>query len=54
MVGARQGERLENLSARTGNVWPPAYTALGYGLDAEGALKDGQLVNIARLESVVH
>jgi predicted Zn-dependent protease len=47
---ARQGERLENLSARTGNVWPPAYTALVNGLEAEADLKDGQLVKIARLE----
>lgn len=50
---ARPGERLENLSARTGNVWPPAYTALVNGLEAEAEadLKEGQLVKIARQEA---
>ncbi len=47
---ARQGERLENLAARTGNVWPPAYTALVNSLQAEAILSEGQLVKIARLE----
>ena len=49
---ARPGERLENLSARTGNVWTPAYTALVNGLDAEADLKDGQLVKIAHVEAL--
>jgi predicted Zn-dependent protease len=52
IVAARQGERLEDLDARSGNVWSPAYTALVNGLEAEAALKDGQLVKIARLEPV--
>ncbi len=47
---AREGERLENLAARTGNVWSPAYTALANGLDSEAALKQGQLIKIARQE----
>lgn len=52
IVSAAKGERLENLSARTGNVWSPAYTALVNGLDAETDLKEGQLLKIARLEPV--
>jgi predicted Zn-dependent protease len=52
IVAAREGERLENLSARSGNAWTPAYTALVNGLDAEADLKVGQLVKIARLEPV--
>ncbi len=52
VVPARQGERLENLSARTGNAWSPAYTALVNGLSAEAALAEGQLVKIARIEKV--
>jgi predicted Zn-dependent protease len=52
MVTARQGERLENLSARTGNVWSQAYTALVNGLDAEATLAAGQPVKIARLEII--
>lgn len=50
IVAARQGERLEDLSARSGNVWSPAYTALVNGLDAEAALNKGTLVKIAREE----
>jgi predicted Zn-dependent protease len=50
IVPARQGERLENLAARSGNVWSPAYTALVNGLDVEVALPKGQLVKIAREE----
>jgi predicted Zn-dependent protease len=50
IVAARQGERLENLAARTGNAWSPAYTALANSLDAEAALPQGQLVKIARIE----
>ncbi len=49
---ARQGERLEELSARTGNAWSPEYTALANGLSGEVVLKDGQPVKIARLEPV--
>ena len=50
IAAARQGERLENLSARSGNVWSPAYTALVNGLDAEAALDGESLVKIAREE----
>lgn len=50
IVAAREGERLENLSARTGNAWSPAYTALANGLDVEGTLRQGQLIKIARTE----
>jgi len=50
IVSARQGERLENLSARTGNAWSPAYTAIANGLDVEGTLGEGQLIKIARTE----
>jgi predicted Zn-dependent protease len=52
IVAARQGEHLDNLSARSGNVWSPAYTALINGLAGEASLKDGQLVKIARVESI--
>jgi predicted Zn-dependent protease len=51
IVAARQGEQLENLSARTGNSWSPAYTALANALDVEAALREGQLIKIARTES---
>ena len=50
IVAARRGERLEDLAARSGNTWSPAYTALANGLEAEATLSDGQLVKIARLE----
>jgi len=50
IVAAREGERLENLSARTGNAWSPAYTAIANGLDVEGTLREGQLVKITRTE----
>ncbi len=50
IVIARPEERLENLGARTGNVWSPAYTALVNGLDAEAVLEEGRLVKIAREE----
>jgi predicted Zn-dependent protease len=50
IVAARAGERLENLSARTGNVWTPAYTAIANGLEVETALREGQLIKIARTE----
>ena len=50
IVTAHQGERLESLSARAGNVWSPAYTALVNGLNVEADLKEGQPVKIAREE----
>jgi predicted Zn-dependent protease len=50
IVTARPGERLEDRSARTGNAWSPAYTALVNGLRSEAGLKAGQPVKIARLE----
>lgn len=49
-VAARQEERLEDLSARTGNAWSPAYTALVNGLKVDAALPAGQPVKIAREE----
>jgi len=49
-VAARPGERLENLSARSGNVWSPGYTALVNGLKVDESLQEGQLVKIAREE----
>jgi len=52
IVAAHRGERLEDLGARSGNVWSPAYTALANGLDAETTLSKGQLVKIARVEPV--
>jgi predicted Zn-dependent protease len=52
IVAARRGERLEELSARAGNAWSPAYTALANGLNVEGTLSEGQLVKITRLEPV--
>jgi predicted Zn-dependent protease len=54
IVAAQQGERLENLTARTGNAWPPAYTAIVNGLSGEAVLSAGQLVKIARVEPVQH
>ena len=50
VAAARQGERLENLAARSGNVWSPAYTALVNGLNVEAVLDDGRLVKIVREE----
>ena len=52
IVAARRGERLEDLAARCGNAWSPAYTALANGLEVEATLSAGQLVKIARVESV--
>jgi len=49
---ARRGERLETLAARTGNAWPPAYTALVNALDVEADLHEGQLIKIARIEAL--
>ena len=53
IVAARRGERLEDLAARSGNVWSPAYTALANGFDAEATLSEGHLVKIMRLELVL-
>ena len=47
---ARQGERLETLAARTGNVWSSSYTALVNGLNPGLILDEGRLVKIAREE----
>jgi predicted Zn-dependent protease len=52
IITARQGESLENLAARAGNAWSPAYTALVNGLEPEVALHEGNLVKIARMEPV--
>ena len=49
--GARRENGLENLGARSGNVWSPAYTALVNGLNVEADLREGQPVKIAREES---
>ncbi len=46
----RKDERLEELGARTGNVWSPAYTALVNGLTVDAGLQVGQSVKIAREE----
>jgi predicted Zn-dependent protease len=54
IVAAREGERLENLSARTGNAWSPSYTAIANGLDVEKPLREGQLIKIARTEPAAH
>jgi predicted Zn-dependent protease len=54
MISAHQSERLEDLAARAGNAWSPGYTALVNGLDSEGALREGQVVKIVRLEPVSH
>ena len=51
IVTAREGERVETVSARTGNAWSPAYTAIANGLDVEGVLREGQLIKIARTEA---
>jgi len=52
IVAARRGERLEDLGARSGNTWSPAYTALANGFEVEETLSEGQLVKTARLEPV--
>ena len=49
-VAARAGERLENLGARSGNVWSVAHTALVNGLDAEAVLDEGRMVKVVREE----
>ncbi len=50
IVTARGGERLDELAARSGNAWSPAYTALANGSDVEATLSEGQLVKVVRLE----
>jgi predicted Zn-dependent protease len=50
IVAAQAGERLETLSARSGNVWTLSYTALVNRLDPETPLSPGRLVKIAREE----
>ena len=52
IVAAHKGERIEDLAARSGDAWSPAYTALANRLDAEATLSEGQLVKITRLEPV--
>jgi len=52
IVAAHRSERLENLGARSGNAWSPAYTALANGLDPEATLSQGQVLKIARVEPV--
>lgn len=52
VVAARAGERLEDLGARTGNVWSPSYTALANALPPDAVLAEGRPVKIARLEPV--
>lgn len=54
IVAARQGERLEQLGARSGNVWSLAYTALVNGLNVDASLSEGQLIKIAREERWTH
>ena len=52
IVVAHRSERLENLGARSGNAWSPAYTALANGLDPEATLSQGQVLKIARVQPV--
>jgi predicted Zn-dependent protease len=52
VVAARRDERLADLSARTGNLWTPAYTALVNGLEVDAPLEEGRLVKIVRQERV--
>jgi predicted Zn-dependent protease len=50
IAAAQQGERLENLGARSGNAWSPAYTALVNDLNVDADLREGQPVKIVREE----
>jgi predicted Zn-dependent protease len=52
IVTARQSEHLEDLSARAGNAWSPAYAALVNGLAPEIILREGQLLKIAPFEPI--
>lgn len=47
VVPARSGESLQQLTARTGNVWDLKITAVVNGLDKNQSLKNGQLVKVA-------
>jgi len=47
VVPAESGESLARLSARTGNEWTVALTAVVNGIDQESRLKDGLRVKIA-------
>jgi predicted Zn-dependent protease len=47
LVAARSGESLTALSARTGNAWSPARTAVSNDLPERATLHAGQLVKIA-------
>ena len=51
IVTARSGETLATLSKRTGNVLDLKMTAVINGIDAEKALKTGQLIKIAVQQS---
>ena len=51
MVKAKQGETLENLSTRTGNVLQPEFTALINDLEKGNTLTEGQWVKIGLLEN---
>jgi predicted Zn-dependent protease len=52
IVAASDGEHLSELNARTGNVWPPDYTAMVNGLESAAPLAAGRLIKIAREESI--
>lgn len=53
IVSAKEGDTLEKLGARAGNVWSPAYTALVNGLQPGDRLPEGRLIKIARQEPAV-
>jgi predicted Zn-dependent protease len=50
LVIPRANESLEQLSARSGNRWPPAYTAIVNGLDDGAPLPVGAPLKIMKLE----
>jgi predicted Zn-dependent protease len=50
IVPAQDGEHLAELGARSGNAWPPGYTALVNGVGNDVVLKEGQLIKIVREE----
>jgi len=47
VVSAKAGERLAQLSKRTGNAWDVKMTAVVNGIDSNQKLKEGQLIKIA-------
>jgi predicted Zn-dependent protease len=53
IVSAQEGDTLEKLGARAGNVWSPAYTALVNGLEPGERVREGRLFKIARQEPAV-